>query len=512
MKKIKLYITAFLAVALFAVGCDKGFDEINTSKIDLKTTNPAYLFNSAIIDVTGRGGNYILQEFGVIQWMVSPFGASQVGANYNQWTDKQNEPWNFFQNAIPKTVEVVRMTKGDDRKQNLHNAARIWKAYVFMQITDAYGDIPYFQAGLGYTEQIITPEYNTQQVIYTDLLKELDEASAALDPAKEVISGELLYGGNVANWKKLGYSLLLRAAMRLSKVDPATAETYVKKAVAANSFMSSNSDNAIMKHTPEFQNSYGNWLSSTERGNLYATKTFVEFLRSKNDPRLGVFLYRFEGATTSAQQTDARKTKDPAKQRGMPIGYSNLTIVDQFTVEGVVAIHDFSQFDHTYFFNNSAPQFHCTYAQTQLLLAEAMVRGWATGDPKVAFENAVRADMARLAQFNSAAVVPAAAIDAYIAAHPLDVSSTEAALEQINYEYWIATFPLSTEAWANWRRTGYPVLPVNPYPSSQVPGDFIRRHLYPEIEKITNKENLEAALNRQFPQGEKMNSRIWWHK
>jgi len=101
-----------------------------------------------------------------------------------------------------------------------------------MILTDTYGDLPYKDAGKGYTNQITKPAYDTQEVIYADILKELEEASAALDPAQPKISGEILYAGDVAKWKRFGYSLLLRGAMRLSKIDPAKSQTYVAKAVA----------------------------------------------------------------------------------------------------------------------------------------------------------------------------------------------------------------------------------------------------------------------------------------
>jgi len=519
MKKIKLYITAFLAVALFAVGCDKGFDDINTDKINLTSLNPAFILNSSILNVTERNARaYMTQTHTTIQWLVCPFGSDLLGANFNQWSPKQDNPWGeFYPNAVPRISEVVRNTKDDPIRQNLYNAARIWKVYIFQQLTDTYGDVPYFEAGLGYLEGITTPIYNIQKDIYMDFLKELDEASAALDPAGLAINGEILYGGNVARWKRFGYSMLLRTAMRLSKIDPATAETYTKKAVAGG-LMQSNDDNAWIRHTTEFTNRLGVEYSGTERGNYYMQQTFVERLRAKNDPRLRSFARRYVGATTFAQQTTDRATKDPDKQIGMPLGYDNLTInyPDVLSQYGVVNLYDYSQFDWSLFFVNTSPEFHCTYGQTQLLLAEAIRRGWVAGtdaDAAKAYENAVRANMTLLAQFNSAAAVPAADIDTYVAANPLDVSSLEASLKQINEEYWIASIPNALEGWSNWRRTGYPELKPNPYPSSEIPGEFIRRHRYPLREEITNKDNYEAAIKRQFPQGgDQMNFRVWWDK
>ena len=137
-----------------------------------------------------------VQQLQIAHWLTSPFGSSLAGANYNQFVPAIQEfPWSsFYPSSVVTTVDIINQTKDDATRTNLYNAARIWKAYTFMILTDTYGDVPYTEAGKGYLEQIIKPVYDTQEAIYTDILKELDEASAALDPAKSKISGEILYG------------------------------------------------------------------------------------------------------------------------------------------------------------------------------------------------------------------------------------------------------------------------------------------------------------------------------
>lgn len=142
-----------------------------------------------------------------------------------------------------------------------------------------------------------------------------------------------------------------------------------------------------------------------------------------------------------------------------------------------------------------------------LLLAEAIKRGWTTGDAPAIYAEALQADLELISEFGPAATIPEADIAAFVAAHPLS-TDLETALNQINCEYWVATFPDGQEAWANFRRSGYPELAANPYPGSEIPGEFIRRHKYPEREFITNKENVEAAITNQGP--DVMNGRVWW--
>src|SRR6202034_1056264 len=108
--------------------------------------------------------------------------------------------------------------------------ARIMKAMIFEQLTDLYGDIPYFQAGLGYYDRIYAPVYDKQQVIYADLLKEVSQATDSLDKNADKPTGDILYSqtnNQIAEWQMFGNSLLLRMAMRLTKVDAPTAQKYV---------------------------------------------------------------------------------------------------------------------------------------------------------------------------------------------------------------------------------------------------------------------------------------------
>jgi hypothetical protein len=414
-----------------------------------------------------------------------------------------------MQSSVVTTIDIINQTKDDATRFNLYQAARIWKAYTFMILTDTYGDVPYTEAGAGYPDQATRPVYDSQQAIYTDILKELDEASAALDPAKTKISGEILFAGDVAKWKKFGYSLLLRAAMRLQEADATKAQTYVAKAVAGG-LMASNADNAKLLRTPEYPNPIGTEISGNEKANYYAQKELVEFLKSTNDPRIQSYFHRFVGALNATQQTSALRTKDPTKVKGIPLGYNDVTIAQTFTAEGVVSLYDYSQFDWQVVFTNTSPQWFCTYGQTRLLLAEAIFRGWATGDAAAEYSKAVKADLERMAEFGTAAAVPSATIDTYVAANPL-VAGKE--LEMIGYQYWVVCIPNGFEAWSNFRRTGYPNLAPNPYPASEIPGQFIRRHVYPDGEFVANKANVDAAIaNQGGTANTKMNGRVWWDK
>ena len=119
----------------------------------------------------------------------------------------------MFPNAIKQIVDVVENTRDKESKKNLYNIARIFKVYLFQFLTDLYGDIPYSEAGKAYTGRILFPKYDKQEDIYADMLNELDGAATALDENAPNTLGEqdIIYGGDVAKWKKFAYSEMVTA-------------------------------------------------------------------------------------------------------------------------------------------------------------------------------------------------------------------------------------------------------------------------------------------------------------
>lgn len=509
MKKFKRYFILLTAIALLNA-CDSGFDELNTSKTGALAIDPAYQLNNVVLNINATGfagGGFLIYDLGIVQQIVSPNSGVLTGANYNQ--DNRNATqsvWQgYFRNCVRNTTDIIRRTKDDPARANLYNMTRILQAYVFMVLTDEYGDIPYKAAGKGYTDLNLFPGYDSQQDIYTDIIAELTAATAALDPAGKIETADVLYGGNIDQWRKFGNSLLLRAGMRLSKVDPTRAQQVVS-AVPLTSLILTNTDNAVVRHDGNYQNGMAVTLNGTEAANFYLTAPFVNYLKNSNDPRLVSIAVRYKGATSGASQTTDKTTTNVADQVGMPMGYDNSTIGAVATGLGLASFYDFSQVDRRRMMKLTAPYFIVTAAQTNLLLAEARSRGWiTTGSAATYFETGVRQSMAQMALFDAGSAVSASAIDSYISSHPFDPAN---ALEQINTQYWVASFPGGPEVFANYRRSGFPVLTPNPYPGREV--DFIRRLTYPVSEGSVNAANVGEAIDRMGPDA--LNTRVWWDK
>lgn len=506
MKNIKNILFVF-ALIISVLSCEKDFDELNTNTVDptIESVDLVYVLNNAIIGLSFPTGTNIFYDAGVVQQIVTPNSGVVSGANYNQ-DNKNNtgDQWDdYYQNVIKHTGDVINLTSEDPERTNLYNIARIIDAYAFMVLTDTYGDIPYFEAGKGFSEQIVLPVYDQQSVIYPDLIKELKEAVAALNNSGDVVN-EVMYGGDLDKWRRLGNSILLRIGMRLSNVDGSLAEQTVADAFAGG-VMESNGDNFVVRHDGNFTNPYGATFNGTEANNLYLVSSFVDYLSANDDPRLGAIAIRFIGAASGPEQIIEIGSKNPADQVGMPMGYDDGSIGGVASGLGLASFYDFSQMDRFVFGSNNAPMFLCSYGQTQLLLAEAATNGWVSGDAADYYGDGVRAHMEQLADYGSEAVIPTGDIDAYLLANPFDAGN---AVEQINTQYWVASFLNGPEAFANFRRSGYPDLTPNPYPGQDITGDFINRLTYPTGELAVNKANLDAAIS--IMGADNLDTKVWW--
>jgi hypothetical protein len=496
-----------LALILGLCACDKGFDELNTSPIALGSVNPDYQLNQAIINAS-PGLSQIQGGTSIVKQQARVFTGVGALGNFNtDGRETSSSNWNSGYQNIRNLVDILDKTQEDATKANLYNMTRIWKAFAFMIITDSYGDIPYSQAGLGYSEGVVKPAYDPQESIYKDILNELDNAASSLDNTKPIVNTDILYKGDITKWKRFGYSLMLRAAMRLSKVDQETAKKYVTIAVSGG-VMESNDDNAMLIHTSDFPNAVGSSLNGGQSYYQYLVEDFVNFLKDNNDPRLASIAVRYVGAKGIADQDEAHADRSPTAQIGMPMGYDNTTIGPIAEAAGLASFYAYSQLDRTRMGSPTAPVFFVTYGQTQLLMAEAASRGWTSGSPATYFSNGIKGDMERYAEYGSNTSISEQDINNYISAHPLQ-SGHE--LEQINTQYWVAAYLNGPEAWANFRRSGYPNLPPNPLKGDLGPDeDFMRRFGYPESESVVNKDNYQQAVSQQGP--DRIDTRIWWDK
>jgi hypothetical protein len=506
------------AIPFFA-GCDKDFVEVNTNPYAITTVDPALLFAGAQRNHLGTWE----AEHTIVQQFVNPYNqGATLGFNFNADIDDLSTPkWNqSYPSVVRNLIQALNLVGNDASRVNLLSMIRIWKAQVFMGLVDAYADVPYFEAGKAVSDGIFYPKYDDDAAIYDDLYKELKEATAALNPSGDYVSADLFYGAKahattktstaseqVAKWKKLGYSLLLRLGMRYSKLNASKAQSIVSEAFTGG-VMTSNADNAFVKYDGTlYVHATNNNLRNFSAFN-YAAEPFVNQLKSTNDPRARNIIANF--ADPGNVVGDVNPDVVLANQFGVPIGVTNVQIAAGAPYRGTRGTGlNYSQFNIWRIASPAAPDFYVTYAQTALLLAEAAKRGWISGGDATAkthYENAITADMAVYSLYPGTTPITSAEVSAYLA-EPNVAYTPADALRLINTQYWIVNIRNGTEAFVNFRRSGFPALSPNLF-NNNLGGGFARRLSYPDVEASANGANYTAAATAIG--GDKLTSKVFW--
>lgn len=525
-----IYSTACVATLLSGCNTDD-LKELNINPQAANTIDLNFLFTSAQLGAASGGSQgdnrYIdwRTNIGVastaIQHLAAIGGISNTGDKYLENPESFTAPWDFLYRDLRNLNEIIRQTGpggfADGRNNNTRQAARIMRAFLFHRLTDYYGSIPYFEA-LQANNGVFFPKYDKQRAVYTDLLKELDEASAAFSTGTDpdFAAADLYYNGNVAKWKRFGYSLMLRLAMRVSNVATDLANTYVSKAVAGGVFQS-NEDNVIvpMAEAPSLwinQNGISRAYLPGDGGeinNAYLSKTLIDFLKgplagstADDDPRLmiisgGIGPWPSENGWSPI-------TTNPLDQKGMPNG-KDLTMLKE--IEGNNNLDPSTTYSriNPKLLNRTEPYMLMNYGEVKLLLAEAAERsigGLTPAASEAHYREGVRASMQMYTVYDPSFVVTDAQVTQYLAARPYGVVKPK--LQMIYDQLWVNKFLNWWEAWADWRRTGYPDLVPTNYPGNVTGGKIPQRLRYP---------NSEVAGNPNFSSGASANdftTKVWW--
>jgi len=531
MKLKYIYILASAIMVIVIASCKKDLIKTNTdpNAVSVDVFDPNNILTATQLYYTGSTDNAIEVEETEIQGAgcYVQHWASTSGYYFgDKYTFSPGGWGSFFDHtytsAVKNVVDLYTNTNGKPQYKNLHQISRIMKAMIFERITDVYGDVPYFQAGQAYTKSIYFPVYDKQQDIYTDLLKEVSQATDSLTEDGDKPIGDLFYSGaddQIASWKRFGNTLLLRMAMRLTKVDPNTAKTWLAKVQGKT--MTSNDDNAIVIHGTNDPLTINRiYRGIGEDGSIQLdgqmSEAFIDSLKSNNDPRLPVLAYVYPDGFSPGDDPSGGSS-ETADQIGMPNGYNSGAaangIQNYIYYPGSITLYSRPS---PIIFNATAPTLVLTYAESELLLADACKRFGMTLDGKDAqthYHDGVIAAITQLSAFGDAGTISGEDAQAYYDAHPYVDSK---GLSMINTQFWIATFFNEYEAWSNWRRTsssanpkGYPALTGVTYPGSQSPGAVPRRMAYSTVDKQVNSANYNKAV-AGLTGGDKITSRVWW--
>lgn len=514
MRKNLFTIVLIAATGLILSACNK--DSLTNLNIPLNSVSypiPGNLFTNAILNtpkdnygVISQGMQYFSTYKEVPAIGDKFYSFNGTGADFGTYTGPLN------------TLYQLNLAIQDPALSNHRAMVRILRVYFYHQLTDVAGDIPYSDAMKG-EAGTLTPKYDMQKDIYLDMFKELEESAIALDATKSNFgTADLFYKGDALKWRKFAFTLMLRLAMRLSKVDPALAQTWATKAIAGGIILVeadiakinyANVNNGMNNKVRAWLT--GNYLNPQDPDNVEGGKfaaTFINKLKATADPRLPVMsvVWVKQGATT----TYAPDTS-PAVQKGMISGSLNTKPLDFETYSEPSPL----------LLNVASPIIILGPTESYLLLAEAALKGWYNGmTANAAYDAGVRAAMSQWALWPAVApssnVITTAQVNSYLAANPYPAAgSVEAQLQQISEQKWISLFGDDYEVFANWRRTGYPVLAQVNYPGNVTGGKMFRRFSIPISENLLNQAKYLEALKRQgFSEStnDNLTTRVWWDK
>ena len=494
MKKLNKILPLLGIVWIFS--CTGDFEELNTNPNQAAGITNDLQFSRTLVDASDDRfepwrTNFIYPH-GIVQLAANPDWAGDFYGLNDDWTGAYFvRMYSGYGKNVVDLITRIRNNPDDD--VNTLSAARIWKVYLFQRATDLHGDVPYSEAGLGFHERIFTPVYDSQQDIYNAFFSELSDAVSSFDASQKPVEGDVFFGGDIAKWQRFGNSLRLRAAMRLSKADPGRAESEAAAAVAAG-VMTSNDDMPILLHDDIIAN--GNALV-VETGvddalaDVWLSSTLVDYMQATNDPRLGVYGVVYD----SIDRAEVVST-DPATYVGLD--------------NGLDAIPDgnFASINKAHFISRSTPHIHMTYAEVELLMAEAAARGWIGSDAATHYANGIRAHMEHLALYPGDPEIASADIDQFLLDNPFP-GTLEEQLQLINEQLWVSFFfHNGYEAFANWRRSGYPQLTPTADPRRTI-NEIPRRLPYPGRESAQNPDNFNQAI-AQFNGRNDLTGRVWW--
>jgi len=554
----KIFTIAALSVALFSASCTDNFDEMNKNPNTATTIEPKYLLTNSF-----RRGAMDYPTYYYTQGYANFLCQYYANSNQGHITDAYyySDPWNatfWSRNYAEEYAGFMGMADhamklaNEKGLVNQEGPAKIWRTFLFHRMTDIWGAIPYFEA---FDDNNMVPGYTSQQDIYNDMFVQLSEGVNLINPSAggRMETQDIIFGDDLGKWKRFGNSLRLRLAMRITNVEPQKAEQEFLAALSStDGAMVSNSDNAgvicdaagpaaLRDENPlrVMSNYFPDWFKISE--------TFLTMLTQLNDPRVYTYiapridyLKGIQEAYTALNTNGFTPQEIGFKDEVLSVirsseplfekGADYLDKVEKFlqdkkglaptdalferyrglrngqppsqlsALQGTLG--DYSQLSE-FVKSNDYPTYFITYAEVCFLKAEAALKGWSVGGTAQQFYNdGVRA---ALEMYN----IDESKIVDYLANVALKTTeSSEYQLEQIMTQKYIANYTNGFEAWADWRRTGYPRL-FTTMSLGDTEGKVPRRWMYIYDERRFNEASLNEAIEAMGGSND-MKTPNWW--
>lgn len=495
-----------------------------TGRFELYNTNPNqvrhdqmqannYAVGTKVVALQGLVVPVQEHQYQFIESLVGcPFGG-YMGSTVNTWesrweTFNPSADWRrtTFSDVITEFYTPYRKIMQDTDDEVAHAFARLFRVAVMQRLTDCYGPIPY--GDILNTEEV-TVRYDSQKEVYAAMFAELEEVIATLNenetlPVSSWDKYDRVYYGDIKKWVKYANSLRLRLAMRISYADPAESERQAELAIMSGKLIQANEDNAYMHPVAnKLDLIYNSWADHRISADLTC------HLNGYKDPRMekmlspgetnGMFIGLRIGMSVAKKSEFTETFCNMKVSAGDPLLWMNAAEVSFLLAEYQLRFKKDFESARSFYEQGIRLSFEergATGAETYIADSESAPVEYTNSVNSV--YNCSKVSDCRIAWDNS--------------------GDEEANLEQIITQKWIAIFPLGNEAWAEYRRTGYPHLFPAPHNLGTDPVDLdhhARRLVYPVEEYSQNGENLATAIALLAQEsvdgkGDSMATRVWW--
>jgi hypothetical protein len=496
-KAVKRIIILF-ALSLVMPGCQDRLNEMNKNPNAITEIPNEFLFTSAVRSTFREQLGRMQLDFG------GQYSHQAISRDWNRQIDTYEKDHmqgdvtqeifrGIYSGAIKYANEVMILTAENGEQPNdVRNAlANVVAVMNFAKLTDLFGDIPYFEGGLG-KEEVYQPVYDSQKDIYADmterLKKKLDILKSA-DFKKGFVGADPIYNNDKDKWLRFINSLRLRLAMRARFADNSY-NTVIASCLSEN-LIETNDQNATLQNwdseNGELYNPWYNYYRDRVESHIYTFNTsekLVDFLKGSADPRLEVLTV----------------PNDNGEYVGMPNG-----LIDQYYASYQ---RNMACMPSLVMLAKDQPNYFMTASEVWFLRAEAALFNIGpAGDANQLYQMGIRKSMEQWK-------IPLSIISNYLAtsAEAKLSGTNEHKFEQIGNQMWVAFAPNYIEAWFNIRRTGYPVIPRRTDPSlakGVTDGYLPSRLRYPiTTERSLNGVNMQKAIDRMG--GDNIDTRVWW--
>jgi len=471
-----------LSLILFLASCRKDFQEINTNPNASVAATPEALLTPALYSVVNSNLNRAMRLNNVLMQDHVPLSNNNDIGRYLIRPSESDYMWNNWYLQLNNFRDMY-VKAGVVNDTTLMGVALICDVWLSSQITDMFGDVPYFEAAKG-REGIYEPAFDRQQDIYADLFAKLETANRFLALNKTLSSekkaADPLYQGDPALWRKFGNSLYLRLLLRVSGKSELNVAAEIRRIAETEAadypVMTSDAESAVLRFstTPPYISEFYNYRDYDFNGAVSLSEFFVNNLNYWKDPRI------------SAWATEASL----GVYMGVPSGYAEGQVPEQMSTY-LAALKNEPRMGNI-----------MNYAELQFILAEASLRGMISAAAQGFYEEGVAHAITFWGK-----TMP----ENYLASDGIawnEGATAEQKMELIHLQKYYALFFTDFQQWSEYRRTGHPRLPQGA--GVQNNGQMPSRFKYPVYVQSVNSAHYNAAVSNMG--GDDINVKVWWNK